>query len=69
MMKEIQVCDNCGGSNVVRDAWAEFDLRTQKWVLSNTFDEGWCEDCEATINPIMKEITEEEWLDRIGGKP
>jgi hypothetical protein len=41
------VCDECGSDNVVRDAWAEWDVEKQEWVLRTVFDFGKCEDCEA----------------------
>lgn len=40
------VCRDCGGNNVARDAWAEWDVETQDWVLGPVFDQGFCYDCE-----------------------
>jgi hypothetical protein len=39
-------CARCGGTNVLRDAWAEWDDETQTWVLNNVFDQAYCEDCD-----------------------
>jgi hypothetical protein len=39
------ICGECGGTNVRRDAWAEWDERHQRWVLGSVFDQGFCEDC------------------------
>ena len=40
------VCDECGGTNVSRDAWAEWDATAQDWVLGAVFDYGHCHDCD-----------------------
>lgn len=44
-------CAECGGSNVMRDAWAVWDDEEQDWILGAVMDEGYCEDCdgEATL--------------------
>ena len=41
------VCRACGGNNVTRDAWAEWDVGSQEWVLGSAFDYAFCHDCEA----------------------
>jgi hypothetical protein len=41
------VCRFCGGHNVARDAWAEWDAEVQDWVLGRVFDQGFCYDCDA----------------------
>lgn len=40
------VCNKCGGHNVTRDAWAEWDVAEQEWVLAATFDYSYCHDCQ-----------------------
>lgn len=40
------VCARCGGNNVSRDAWADWDVTTQQWVLGATFDYAHCHACE-----------------------
>lgn len=40
------VCGTCGGNNVSRDAWADWDIGKQEWVLGAVFDYGHCQDCE-----------------------
>ena len=35
-----KVCGRCGSADVLCDAYAEWDLRAQQWVLQNTFDKG-----------------------------
>lgn len=40
-------CIYCGGPNVMRDAWAVWNIDTQKWELGNVFDHAECADCES----------------------
>jgi hypothetical protein len=40
------VCGSCGSDYVSRDAWADWDTRTQQWVLGTVFDYGHCHKCE-----------------------
>lgn len=40
------VCTICGSDDVRRDAWAEWDLEKQDWILGTVFDAGHCEKCE-----------------------
>lgn len=47
MAKPIQIlCSWCSSTNVARDAWAEWDVSLQEWVLGPVFDTGWCHRCE-----------------------
>lgn len=59
------VCGKCSTENVRQDAWAEWDVAAQKWVLGSTYDQGFCEECEdertlmeVEIEPIRKECNE-----------
>lgn len=47
MNKVEKVCCHCQGTNVVKDAWAEWDKEKQEWVLSQVFDNAYCQDCES----------------------
>ncbi|MET0309047.1 MAG: hypothetical protein ABW023_10110 [Sphingomonas sp.] len=38
-------CERCGSVAVTRDAWAEWDLPRQAWVLSDIFDFAFCHQC------------------------
>ncbi len=38
-------CERCGGVAVTRDAWAEWSLENQAWILSETFDFAFCHQC------------------------
>lgn len=42
------VCASCGSENVVCDAWASWNKQIDEWELDNTFDDGFCRDCEHT---------------------
>lgn len=41
-----KVCGTCGSEDVVLDAWAEWDIESQEWVLGQTFDQAFCNACE-----------------------
>ena len=45
-VKVQMVCSYCGSSDVMRDAWAEWDVETQNWALRSVFDSAHCEVCE-----------------------
>jgi hypothetical protein len=53
------ICSECGGANVRRDAWAEWNEQHQRWELGTVFDQGFCEDCgvEVTLDeqPLPRE--------------
>lgn len=41
------ICPSCGSTDVRVDAWAEFDIDSGRWVLSDTYDDqSWCENCQ-----------------------
>lgn len=54
------VCGHCNSQNVRRDAWAEWDVAAQKWVLGAVFDHGHCEECEDESSLKNVEIEEDE---------
>ena len=41
-----KVCARCGSESVVRDAWAEWDVETQTYVLHEWFSLAYCRDCD-----------------------
>ena len=55
------VCAECGGTNVVADAYARWDEDLQDWLVENRFDKGsQCHDCdgecrieEVEIEPVV----------------
>lgn len=47
MVLRKMVCNTCGSERVLRDAWAEWDILRQEWILQNVFDAAYCEgECE-----------------------
>ena len=38
-------CAHCGSVAVTRDAWAEWHVADQAWVLAETFDFAFCHEC------------------------
>ena len=52
----IPVCRYCGSANVMRDAWAVWNVTIQDWELGTAFDNSLCGDCEAEMKWF-------EWLD------
>jgi hypothetical protein len=46
------VCSTCGSENVLVDAWAEWDVENQSWVVAETFKNAICNECdgECSIN-------------------
>jgi hypothetical protein len=56
------ICGTCGSDEVSRDAWADWDTRTQQWVLGAVFDYGHCHKCggETSIQEVeLKEAVTE----------
>lgn len=46
MEKRIKmVCSKCGSENVVKDAFAEWNIDKQEWVLHSVYDFTSCNDC------------------------
>ena len=39
-------CSSCGSADILRDAWACWDVDTQQWVLHSCYDEYRCETCD-----------------------
>lgn len=46
------ICSHCGGTNVMRDAWAVWNIEAQNWTLGAVFDYAHCDDCggEASLS-------------------
>ena len=55
MMAVEYVCSLCGGNSVTRDAWAEWDLEEQDWVLGTVYDYAFCHDCQKETR--LKEVS------------
>ncbi|WP_188054108.1 MULTISPECIES: hypothetical protein [unclassified Sphingosinithalassobacter] len=50
-------CERCGGTAVTRDAWAEWDVAAQAWVLSAVFDYAHCHECHRDTRLVERPAT------------
>jgi len=55
-MRVTYVCNICGGNTVTRDAWAEWDVDAQEWVLGAAYDYALCHDCQEETNLLEVEL-------------
>jgi hypothetical protein len=53
------VCGTCGSDEVSRDAWANWDTRSQDWMLGAVFDYGHCHRCGTESSLIEVELRPE----------
>jgi hypothetical protein len=53
------ICGTCGSDEVSRDAWANWDTRSQQWVLGAVFDYGHCHRCDGESRLIEVDLTPE----------
>lgn len=51
-------CPHCGGENILADACARWNVKTQGWELSNVFDDKTCDDCETEISALERPVQE-----------
>lgn len=57
MAKRLQIlCNQCGGSKVTRDAWAEWSVENQDWQLGAVYDYAFCHDCEGETRLVEVEL-------------
>ncbi len=54
------ICDTCGSDDVSRDAWADWDTRTQQWVLGAVFDYAHCHKCDGETSLVEVELARVE---------
>ena len=50
------VCDECGSDEVSRDAWADWDIEKQEWVLGAVFDDARCHKCGCETSLVEVEL-------------
>lgn len=50
------VCGTCGSDDVSRDAWADWDTRTQQWVLRCAFDYAYCHRCASETRLVEVQL-------------
>lgn len=53
------VCERCGSNLVTRDAWAEWNVEEQDWVLGAAYDYTFCHKCEAEAHMVEVELKPE----------
>ena len=58
-MKYNFICSDCKSDDVLADAYAEWDIDSQKWVISNTFSNSFCNSCEGETKLIKVKVTHE----------
>ena len=54
MVGAYPTCEHCSSQEVVRDAWAEWNMACRDWVLKTVFDSFTCDSCGETITPVWK---------------
>jgi hypothetical protein len=52
----IKKCKYCGSTDVKLDAWAEWDVDSQKWILGSVFDNTFCPECDGETAIIEEEV-------------
>jgi hypothetical protein len=56
-MTKVQIlCSVCGSADVSRDAWADWDVAKQKWVLRVAFDYAHCHRCDTETQLVEAEL-------------
>ncbi len=50
------ICSTCGSDDVSRDAWADWDVRQQDWVLRVAFDNAHCHRCDCETSLVEVEV-------------
>ena len=59
--KTVKVCHNCGSDDIVKDAWASWNVEKQEWELEDFFDDTFCRACAQSYNwADERPVTEEE---------
>jgi hypothetical protein len=53
------VCNRCGSDEVSRDAWADWDTKSQQWALGPVFDYAHCHKCGGETSFIEVELAPE----------
>lgn len=50
------LCERCGSDLVTLDAWAEWNIEQQEWVLGATYDHTFCHKCDAETRLVEVEL-------------
>ncbi len=49
-------CAACGSTDIVRGAWAAWDVIAQDWAMSSVFDATWCHACEQMTSTAWPDL-------------
>ena len=58
MLKVRKVCSYCKSTEVLKDAFAEWSVEEQTWVLHACYDESYCNTCEGSCSLEDEECEE-----------
>ncbi len=50
-------CTHCGGTAVTRDAWVEWEVAQQAWVISALFDFAFCHHCHRQTQLVERAVS------------
>ena len=50
------ICGTCGSDEVSRDAWANWDVKAQRWELGSVFDHAHCHRCDGETRVVEVEL-------------
>jgi hypothetical protein len=50
------LCERCGSDLVTLDAWAEWNVEQQEWVLGATYDHTFCHKCDGETHLVEVEL-------------
>jgi hypothetical protein len=59
--KIVMLCPACGSDDVGLDAYAEWDVEKQEWVLGATYDQHQCHDCGLSTKHGFLEVPTENY--------
>lgn len=58
MSKYKKVCRYCGSEDLNFDAFVQWDVEKQDYIIENIYDDVYCCNCEGSTTEIDKEIIE-----------
>ena len=59
-MKKGYRCTHCGSEDILCDAYAKWNIESQKWELYNVFQQEYCEQCEGECSTDEFQIKQEK---------
>lgn len=48
-------CPHCGSEDILKDAWATWDIEKQEWTLHSHYHDYLCNDCEEKFSEPNEE--------------